>query len=270
MDISTEPPANREELLDQLAQAYVWAATPDSQARLAEQIGELLGRDDDDGFDLDAWAIERAEQLRGSAALLDEEHTFATRAGPHIGLVMGQWWNARNELITALQLHPGERQVLVEAGVEEVERDELIALMREEITAALRRARFLGLDALAVRLLAEEGLAAAEDEDYAALRAAAHATPTLGDGEGIRQDVRVVEVELRGEYRVRVRFDDGVARELDLAPFLRGLGLLAARRPAFFIQLRVQGGAIRWPNGAALDPALLRYHPALQPDDAGE
>ena len=270
MDPSTETPANSEEMLDRLAQAYVWASSPNTQSRLAEQIGALLGRDDDDDFDLDAWAIERAERLRDSVALLDEEHTFATRAGPHVGLAMGQWWNARNELITALQLHPGERQVLVEAGVEEVARAELIALMRDEIAAALRRARFLGLDVLTVRLLCEEGLAAAENEDYEALRAAAHATPTLGDGEGIRPDVRVVAVELRGAYRVRVRFDDGVAREIDLGPLLRGPGLIAARRPAFFIQLRIQHGAIRWPNGAALDPALLRYYPALQPEDTGE
>lgn len=263
MSTPVAPAPDLDATLDRLAAQYVWSHA-DTAVALVEQICALLGCEDDEEFDLDAWAIERVDRLRGTQDLLWENGSFALRAGAQVGIGAGQWWNARGELVTALQLTPGERAVVVEDGVEEVDRVELIEEMRKEIAGALTRARFLGLDALTTRLLAEEGLAAAAAQDYDALRAAVRATPTLGDGEGVRPLVQVVRIELLDGYRVRLEFDDGVARTLDLDPFLRGPGRAAIRRPAFFVQLRVQGGTITWPNGLTLDPVALRYFPAVQ------
>lgn len=265
MGTSTEPPLPREERLDRLAEQYVWG-TMAEQAALAEQLCALLGRQDDEDFDLDAWAIDRVERRRGDPEMLWDDDPFVVCVGTSIGLAMGQWWNTRGELITALQLHPGERQVLVEGGIAEVEHADLVDVMRREITAALTRARFLGLDSLTVGQLAEEGLAASDAHDYEALRADVRSTPTLGDGEGVRRLVRVVGVELLADYRVKLAFDDGVARVIDLEPFLRRPGRAAIRQPTFFIQLRVEDGTIGWPNGLRLDPVALRYFPAIQPD----
>ncbi|NTU84494.1 MAG: DUF2442 domain-containing protein [Chloroflexales bacterium] len=267
MPTPIEPAMSLEATLDRLAEQYVWGHA-DIGATLAEQICALLGREDDEDFDLDAWAVDRVERLRGDPDLLWENGSLAVRAGEQVGLPAGQWWNARHELITALQLHPGERLVLVEDGIEEVARAELVEMMRTEITATLTRARFLGLDAMTVRLLCEEGVATSDVQDYEALWDAVRATPTLGDGEGVRHLVRIISVELLDGYRVRLQFDDGVGRVLDLDPILRGPGRAAIRRSAFFVQMRVEGGTIRWPNGVALDPIALRYAPAVGPNGA--
>ena len=69
----------------------------------------------------------------------------------------------------------------------------------------------------------------------------------------------VVEVEAVGDYRLRLRFEDGVEDEADLStvvPFegvfapLRGLSVFAA------VRLNPELGAICWPNGADLAPDI--------------
>jgi hypothetical protein len=139
----------------------------------------------------------------------------------------------------------------------------VVAAMRDEITAALTRARFLGLDPLAVELLCQEALTVARVLDVEQLWAETAAAPTLGDGEGINPLVRIIGVELHEPFRVTLAFDDGVSRSLDLTPFLQGPNFAPVRRPSFFIQLRLSQGTLHWPNGASLDPAQLRYAPAL-------
>lgn len=70
----------------------------------------------------------------------------------------------------------------------------------------------------------------------------------------------IVEVRPLGGYRLYLRFEDGVAGELDFSGRLRFDGVFAPLRdPAFFGQVRIipELGTIGWPNGADLDPDVL-------------
>jgi hypothetical protein len=73
----------------------------------------------------------------------------------------------------------------------------------------------------------------------------------------------VVEVRPLDHYRVFLRFDDGRAGEVDLAPLLAPFnGVFAALRDkSHFDQVRVSAdiGTIVWPNGADLCPDVLRH-----------
>ncbi len=70
---------------------------------------------------------------------------------------------------------------------------------------------------------------------------------------------RVTSVEVIGEYSVRLAFDDGLVREVDLARELWGPVFLPLRDPEYFAQVRVDHGigTICWPNGADLAPEFL-------------
>ena len=70
----------------------------------------------------------------------------------------------------------------------------------------------------------------------------------------------IVEVRPLGGYRLYLRFEDGVAGELDLAGRIRFEGVFAVLRdPALFAQVRIDPelGTVVWPNGADLDPDVL-------------
>ncbi len=63
-----------------------------------------------------------------------------------------------------------------------------------------------------------------------------------------------------GNYRLFVRFEDGVEGELDLAPHLRFHGVFEPLKdPEYFAQVRVDPelGSVAWPNGADLDPDVI-------------
>jgi hypothetical protein len=125
---------------------YLWFAAPDEQLSLELQIRELLGRQDDETFDLNEWAPDfiRTRQVEDWAVAAEErEAPLVIRVGPYVGLGVGQWFNARNEIISALQLRPNQRVVLVEAGVDWLEPPEVVAEMQQEIAATLRRHAFL-------------------------------------------------------------------------------------------------------------------------------
>lgn len=71
----------------------------------------------------------------------------------------------------------------------------------------------------------------------------------------------VVEVRHLGAHRLLLRFADGAAGEVDLAPRLRFDGVFAPLRdPAVFGQARVDPdwGSVAWPGGADLCPDVLR------------
>lgn len=56
-------------------------------------------------------------------------------------------------------------------------------------------------------------------------------------------------------------FDNGVRREIDLEPFLRGPIFESIRHDqAVFRSARVAGGTIAWDNGADIDPDVLFYN----------
>ena len=70
----------------------------------------------------------------------------------------------------------------------------------------------------------------------------------------------IVEVRPLGGYRLYLRFEDGVAGELDFASRLRFEGVFAPLRdPTVFAQVRIHPelGTVVWPNGADLDPDVL-------------
>ena len=70
----------------------------------------------------------------------------------------------------------------------------------------------------------------------------------------------VVEVRHLGGHRLAVRFEDGVAGELDLASTLRFQGVFAPlAEVAEFAKARVNPelGTVVWPNGADIDPDVL-------------
>lgn len=70
----------------------------------------------------------------------------------------------------------------------------------------------------------------------------------------------VVEVTHLGDHRLRLRFDDGIEGEIDLAPKLQFDGVFAPLKdPNYFARVRIEpdGGTICWPNEADLDPVVL-------------
>ena len=61
-------------------------------------------------------------------------------------------------------------------------------------------------------------------------------------------------------YRLRLRFGDGIEGVVDLSSTLSFRGVFEPLRdPSFFRQVRVDPelGTVIWPNGAGLDPNVL-------------
>jgi hypothetical protein len=76
----------------------------------------------------------------------------------------------------------------------------------------------------------------------------------------VRRLVRVRTVEPLNGFLVRVTFDDGTQRTIDLDIYLRGPIFEGIRSdPAVFRAMRVEGGTLAWENGADIDPDVL-YH----------
>lgn len=69
----------------------------------------------------------------------------------------------------------------------------------------------------------------------------------------------IVDVEVTGDYELRVTFDDGAVRELSLAGQLDGPVFEPLRDPALFSQVTVdrESGTVTWPTGADLDPIVI-------------
>jgi len=78
----------------------------------------------------------------------------------------------------------------------------------------------------------------------------------------------IVEVRALGGHRLYLRFEDGVAGELDFAERMRFDGVFAPLKdPALFGQVKVapELATIVWPNGADLDPDVLYAELSGQP-----
>ena len=68
----------------------------------------------------------------------------------------------------------------------------------------------------------------------------------------------VTEIEYRGGYVYRIRFDDGVAGDVDFSGYLsKGPVFEPLRELEFFRRAVVEGGTIAWPNGADVAPETL-------------
>ena len=73
---------------------------------------------------------------------------------------------------------------------------------------------------------------------------------------------RVVDARHAGDYRVWLRFSDGLSGEIDLADQLWGPVFEPLKDKAFFAKLHVDPDTdtITWPNGADLSPSWLHEH----------
>lgn len=74
--------------------------------------------------------------------------------------------------------------------------------------------------------------------------------------------VDIVSVKVLQGFEVELAFDDGFVRRVDLDRYLHGPIFEPLRAdPACFRSVRVDPelGTISWPNGADIDPEVLRY-----------
>jgi hypothetical protein len=70
----------------------------------------------------------------------------------------------------------------------------------------------------------------------------------------------VTAVEVIGEYRLRLTFDDGTVGDVDFTGRAwNGVMFEPLRDPSFFAQVFVDhdGGTIAWPNGVDMAPETL-------------
>jgi hypothetical protein len=73
--------------------------------------------------------------------------------------------------------------------------------------------------------------------------------------------VRVRTVEPLEGFTVRVGFEDGTRKEIDLDLYLRGPIFEPIRNnPTMFRSVKVEGGTVAWDNGADIDPDVLYYN----------
>jgi hypothetical protein len=74
------------------------------------------------------------------------------------------------------------------------------------------------------------------------------------------QLVRVRSVEPLQGYTVRLTFEDGTQKEVNLQPYLQGPIFEPIRNdPTMFRAMMVEGGTVAWENGADIDPDVLYY-----------
>ena len=75
-------------------------------------------------------------------------------------------------------------------------------------------------------------------------------------------DYDVLEARYVSGFTIWVRFRDGRAGEVDLAPALNGPVFEPLRDPAFFRRFRVhpEFETLVWPNGADIAPEYLHDH----------
>jgi hypothetical protein len=72
--------------------------------------------------------------------------------------------------------------------------------------------------------------------------------------------LRIVEAEVCGDSSVRVAFNDGTSKVVDLKEFFHGPVFEPLRQPGFFARVELDPvcGTIVWPNGADFAPEALR------------
>lgn len=70
---------------------------------------------------------------------------------------------------------------------------------------------------------------------------------------------RVVAVEVSGPHSLKLRCRDGVEKQVNLLPLLKGPILRPLHNPAFFCQVLLDpaAGTVVWPNGADIAPETL-------------
>jgi len=67
----------------------------------------------------------------------------------------------------------------------------------------------------------------------------------------------VIRADYRGDFRIRVVFNDGVENTIDFSEWLVGPVFEPLRDPAYFQRFFIDGGTVAWPNGADIAPETL-------------
>ena len=69
--------------------------------------------------------------------------------------------------------------------------------------------------------------------------------------------LRILDVDYMGEYKLRIKFSDGVTKMVDLKPYLTGEVFGELLDKSKFIQYGLTCATIEWANGADLAPEFL-------------
>lgn len=69
--------------------------------------------------------------------------------------------------------------------------------------------------------------------------------------------IRVIEIEPRGELKLKIAFSDGLSGVLDFSHFLTGGIFLSLREPSLFTTASVQYGTIVWQGDVDMAPEYL-------------
>ena len=67
----------------------------------------------------------------------------------------------------------------------------------------------------------------------------------------------VVQAEYRGDFRIRLVFNDGVEGTVDFSDWLDGPIFDPLKDRSFFARFFIEGGTVTWPNGADIAPETL-------------
>lgn len=67
----------------------------------------------------------------------------------------------------------------------------------------------------------------------------------------------VVHAEYRGDFRIRIVFNDDVDAVIDFSDWLSGPVFEPLKDPEYFSRFFIDGGTIAWPNGADIAPETL-------------
>jgi hypothetical protein len=77
--------------------------------------------------------------------------------------------------------------------------------------------------------------------------------------------LHILEAEVRGPWTLRLRFNDGVEKTVDVRPLLEGPIFEPLLDPEYFARVVVDAacGTVVWPNGADFAPEALHELPAV-------
>lgn len=72
-------------------------------------------------------------------------------------------------------------------------------------------------------------------------------------------NIKVKTVQVLKPYQLRIRFEDGLEKDIDFSPLLRGKIYGPLRDQQLFQEVRLDpdSATIAWPNDADLDPESL-------------
>jgi len=72
-------------------------------------------------------------------------------------------------------------------------------------------------------------------------------------------DNQLQKAEPLGGATISLVYSDGFSAVLDISPAMCGPIFEPLRDPEFFSRLEIDSDTIRWPNGADIDPSVLRF-----------